>query len=276
MTNFTLYRKEIDMLGIIKQQFLNNQFHGGYRESVAELFQTSNNHLRDDFLDIIPVERLEWAKELISFLSTVNSSGSGSIGSIYRGNRKVVDVIADITELQELIATECNKRFRYGVFYSWQSDTEGKYTRNFIEDAIEKSIKKVNGEVSAGPRLSLDKDTRGVPGSPDIVNTILQKIDRSVCFIADITLIGNIGNKKVVNPNVMLELGYALSSLGYERVILVCNTAFGELKELPFDLGLKRVISYKYDLNCSDEEKKACKEALVSKLFDAMKAIVSL
>ena len=27
-------------------------------------------------------------------------------------------------------------------------------------------------------------------------------------------------------PNVMLELGYAFSSLGYERVVLVCNTAY--------------------------------------------------
>ena len=276
MTNFTLYRKEIEMLEITKQLIISGDYHGGYRESITELFREGNNHLREDFLEIIPVERLEWAKELIFFLASVSFSCGGQIGSLYGRNRNVKDVINDITDLQELIAKECNKRFHYGVFYSWQSDLEGKYNRNFLEDAIEKSIKRVNQNTAKGPWLSLDKDTRGVPGSPDIVNTILQKIDRSVCFIADVTLIDTIGHKKVANPNVMLEVGYALSSLGYERVILICNTSYGELKELPFDLGLKRIIQYRYDATSSDEEKKAYKEKITSNLVDNMSSIVSL
>ena len=171
----------------------------------------SNNHLRQDFLDIIPVKELENVKELVAFLSNITSSGGGNIGSIYRNNRKVTDVIKDITDLQNLITSECNKRFRYCVFYSWQSDTDEKYNRIFIEDAIKKSVKNINSVIPDGPNLSLDKDTRGIPGSPDIINTILQKIDRSVCFIADITPICDFGNKKITNPNVMFELGYALS-----------------------------------------------------------------
>lgn len=280
MINFSLYRKEIEMLEITKQLFLAGQYHGGYRESIAELFYENNEHLRQEFLEIIPVENIEKTKELLFFLKTVNSSrGNGhdsTISSMYRADRKVQDVITDITELQDMIGSECNKRFHFGIFYSWQSDTESKYNRNFIEDVLEKSVKNINKAMVDGPLLSVDKDTRGVPGSPDIVNTILQKIDRSVCFLADVTPIGRVGKKLTPNPNVMFELGFALSSLNFERVILICNTAYGELNELPFDLGLKRIIPYRYDENTSDEEKRNCKERLISMIQDAIKAIVNL
>jgi len=43
---------------------------------------------------------------------------------------------------------------------------------------------------------------------------------------------------------VLIELGYALKSLGPRRVILVQNTAFGTPEELPFDLRHKRVLTY--------------------------------
>lgn len=212
MTNFALYRKEIEMLEITKQLFLKGQYHGGYRESIAELFFENNEHFRPEFLEIIPVENLEATKGLLFFLKTVNSSMSGghntTIGSIYGGSRNVKDVIASITALQDMIRVECNKRFHFGVFYSWQSDTESKYNRNFIEDALEKSVKSVNKAIADGPLLSVDKDTRGVPGSPDIVTTILQKIDRSVCFLADVTPIGRVGGKLIPNPNVMFELKF--------------------------------------------------------------------
>ena len=280
MTHFLLYRKEIEMLEITKQLFLAGKYHGGYRESIAELFFESNEHFRQDFLEIIPVKNLEKTKELLFFLKTVNSSSNwgrnSTIGSMYRDDRRVQDVIDGITELQDIIKTECNRRFHFGIFYSWQSDIESKYNRNFIEDALEKSVKNINKVIADGPLLSVDKDTRGVPGSPDIVTTILQKIDKSVCFLADVTPIGKVGEKSIPNPNVMFELGFALSSLSFERVILMCNTAYGELNELPFDLGLKRIIPYRYDINTSDEEKRECKQRLISTLHDAIKAIVNL
>ncbi len=68
-----------------------------------------------------------------------------------------------------------------------------------------------------------------------------------MAFVCDVTLICNKGDKGIVNPNVMFELGYAISSLSDEQVIMVCNTAYGDLKQLPFDLGLKRQISYFYN-----------------------------
>ena len=280
MTNFALYRKEIEMLEITKNLLKQGEFHGGYRESIDELFYEKDHHLRTDFLDLIPVNKLEEIKELLFLLKTVSASSTAgnesTISSHYGRTKKVTDAINEIEGLQELIKTECNERFHFGVFYSWQSDSNSKYNRNFIENALEKAIKEVNKQISDGPMISLDKDTRDVPGSPDITPTIMQKIDRSICFVADVTPITNVNEKQISNPNVMFELGYALSTLSYERVIIICNTSHCNLKELPFDLGLKRIMTYEYDEGTTEDEKKARKEKLVGDLTRALMAIVNL
>lgn len=275
MTNFTLYRKEIEMLEITKNHFKKGRYLEGFKGSVAELFLDNNNHMRDDFLEIIPVHDLEWIRKLVLFLSTVTSFVGERIASIY-GEKNVNDIIKEISQLQELIRAQSNERYHYGVFYSWQSDNEPIYNRNFIEKSLEKAIKEVDKNISNGPLITLDKDTRGVPGSPDITPTILQKIDRSICFVADVTPITTVDGKRIPNPNVMFELGYALSTLSYERVIIVCNTVYCDLKELPFDLGLKRIMSYKYDASTSQEEKSNCKKQLVGDMTRALMTIVSL
>ncbi len=280
MTNFVLYRKQIEILEITKNLYKEGNYHGGYRESIDELFFEKDNHLRMDFLEIIPVDKLESAKELLCFLKTVNASyGNGeesTISSYFGRTKNSLVLLTEIEELQDLISKECNNRFHFGVFYSWQSDSKSKYNRNFIEAALSKSINVVNMRVCEGPFISLDKDTRNIPGSPDITPTISQKIDRSICFVADVTPIVSTQGKQIPNPNVMFELGYAISSLSYERVIIICNTAHCKLKELPFDLGLKRIISYQYDEKTNEEEKKKCKKTLEEDLVRALTAIVSL
>ena len=40
------------------------------------------------------------------------------------------------------------------------------------------------------------------------------------------------------NPNVFLELGYAAASIGWNRLILVQNTAFGDISTLSFASAL--------------------------------------
>ena len=278
MTKLALYRKQIELLEIVKNKFEQQDFHGqqtgGYREAVATLFFDGKN-LRDDFVEIVPVDCLNDTFRLLHLLSTVQCSIPGSdpiIGALGQ-EMHCSDVIKNIEKLQQMIREESNKRFSFGVFYSWQSDTDSKYNRNFIESILKKAIK---GATSDGPFLSLDKDTMRVPGSPDIVNIILNKIDNAVCFVADVTPITTVREKCVPNPNVMMELGYALSTLGYERVIIVCNTAHCIIRDLPFDLGLKRVVSYQYDAATPDDEKKECEERLESQLEAHIKAIVNL
>ncbi len=46
------------------------------------------------------------------------------------------------------------------------------------------------------------------------------------------------------NPNVLIELGYAIKAMGHERIILVFNKSFGKVEELPFDLRTRRVLVY--------------------------------
>lgn len=51
--------------------------------------------------------------------------------------------------------------------------------------------------------------------------------------------------KKSPNPNVLVELGYAVKTLGWERVICLCNTDFG--KEYPFDIAHNRITGFSLD-----------------------------
>ena len=133
----------------------------------------------------------------------------------------------------------------FTVFYAWQSDSSTRDNRNFIESAIEAALKTIQktGSIQASPRL--DKDTKNVTGIPDIANTILEKIRASDLIVADVSFIGKAGtggqdDKLIPNPNVMIELGYALSELGWERIIIVLNTATGIPEDLPFDLKNRR------------------------------------
>ena len=119
------------------------------------------------------------------------------------------------------------------VFFSWQTDTPTREGRNFIEKALKNAIKKLasDTEVKEAIReeLEMDKDTLDVPGSPAIVDTILKKIDYATIFLADLTFIGKRPDgRPTPNPNVLIEYGWALKSLGLSRMLTVMNTAFGD------------------------------------------------
>src|SRR6266446_4696108 len=118
------------------------------------------------------------------------------------------------------------------IFYSWQSDIDRKFNRNFIKDCLERTIKKLNKSLTVEEAIRLDHDTKDVTGSPDIANTILQKIDECDVFIGDITFVSKSEKGRCFsNPNVLIELGYALKSLSDGRLLNVMNTAFGEPEE---------------------------------------------
>lgn len=169
----------------------------------------------------------------------------------------------------------------FTVFYAWQSDCPNKTNRTFIEAAAKQALKKIAlpPELYSAPRL--EQDTKGVPGTPDIANTILRKIESSDVFLADVTLI-NTEVKDVEegmlrptpNPNVLLELGYALASRGSERVILVMNEYFGSFEKLPFDLRhKKRPIWYNLSPDASTEEKRIAREQLCKNIQEAVSMI---
>ncbi len=143
---------------------------------------------------------------------------------------------------------------KFKIFYSWQSDLPGSKTRNFIRECIDEAIDLA--EESEAIEAERDEATKGTTGSPNIVTTLFSKIDDCDLFVADISLCYTCDTKeakKSPNPNVLLELGYAVKTLGWERVICLCNTDFGE--EYPFDIAHNRITSFSL-------EGKSKKEAL--------------
>jgi hypothetical protein len=123
----------------------------------------------------------------------------------------------------------------FTIFYSWQSDRERKCCKAFIRKAAADSAARVGERL--GVRVVIDADTEGVAGTPAISDTILRKIESCDLFLADMTFVATTdAGKRVPNPNVMGEYGFALRAKGLDRILLAMNTAFGQPEELPFDL----------------------------------------
>jgi len=131
------------------------------------------------------------------------------------------------------------------VFYSWQSWTDGGANRNFIEDCLERAIKEIRKDDSLRLDPVIDRDTQGVPGAADIANTIFGKVADADVFVADVSFIQEPGaQRRTPNPNVLVELGYALSKLGDGKVVCILNLASGRIEELPFDIRGRLVATY--------------------------------
>lgn len=147
------------------------------------------------------------------------------------------------------------------IFFSWQSDLETKKNKNFIEDCIKKAISEFNKENHHLTDFSIDKDTSGEPGNPEIIRTILNKIDNSQMFICDLSIINSTCEcRKTPNPNVIFELGYAIKSLGWEKIICIFNQEFGVPEDFPFDIKHRRLLGY----NLSTKDKQGEKGKIVA------------
>jgi hypothetical protein len=160
---------------------------------------------------------------------------------------------------------------RRTVFYSWQSDLDPRFNRNLIEDALERALRAVKRDIVAIEPV-LDRDTSGVPGSPAIADTIFNKIATADVFVADVSIINSgAEGRKTPNPNVLLELGYAISQLGWDRILLVENTAFGSPESLPFDLRGRRVVIYS---STNATEKSEIRGLLQGRLETALRSVL--
>ena len=146
------------------------------------------------------------------------------------------------------------------IFYSWQSDLSNTTNYDFIQTELENAAKSIRDDESIKIEPVIDRDTVGVPGAPDIAGTIFSKIEKSHIFVADVSIINKDDkSRKAPNPNVLVELGYAIRTLGKERIIMVMNIAHGSPESLPFDLRMRRVVTYSMvegEKNQSTERKK--------------------
>lgn len=181
-------------------------------------------------------------------------------------SRRVTETIDRIIGELEFISPHLSEIV---LFYSWQSDLPHRSNRNYINSAITKACKISEEELHI--KITIDKDTLNIPGSPDIINTIREKIENSTIFVADITPIISLNSKLIPNPNVLIELGYAWKSLGNDNILMVMNTAYGSLRGLPFDLGFKRQITYDFK---SDAPEKPPIKPLIENLKAKISGII--
>lgn len=168
---------------------------------------------------------------------------------------------------------------KFVVFYSWQSDLAGRANRSLIEDALEAAAKNLRADESLEVQPVMDRDTAGIAGAPDIAATIFEKIDKANAFVADVSFITSRTSKRqrlrpCPNPNVLLELGYALHRHGWDRVLLVFNEHYGSIADLPFDLRGRRVLAYRSSPD--DSDRATPKRILQARLSDELRRMAAV
>ncbi|GAB2832550.1 hypothetical protein GCM10027043_38640 [Ferruginibacter profundus] len=116
--------------------------------------------------------------------------------------------------------------------------------------------------------LNIDRDTKGISGTPDISDSIFSKIARSKIFVADISIINSDSkDRKCPNPNVMIELGYAARVLGWERIFCIYNLDYGNINDLPFDLRHRRPIQYSIQQTGKEKAKAEISKILTNSII---------
>lgn len=161
--------------------------------------------------------------------------------------------------------------------------------RGFIQDCLEKAIRELKAEGTVAVEPALDRDTEGRPGSPDIADTIFEKIDECSAFVADVSFINGCKNntspafanegkrcsctRLTPNPNVIGEWGRATRSVGFDRIICVLNEATGTVADLPFDLRKRRVLAYRLT---QGEEKADQRKLLVGSLKKRLREVLDM
>jgi hypothetical protein len=164
------------------------------------------------------------------------------------------------------------------IFFSWQSDTPAKQGRYFVEDALRDAIRKLSSDATIvdaiRDELELDKDTKGIPGTPPIFDAILSKIDTATIFVPDLTFVGTRSQgSPTPNPNVLIEYGYALKTLGSQRTIAIMNEAHGKptRNSMPFDMAhLRFPITYSLSDDAEPEDRKSELRKLTATLVTAI------
>lgn len=173
------------------------------------------------------------------------------------------------------------------IFYSWQTDSPSSVNRNFIEDALRRAIKELKADAEVvnsmrGQDVILDKDTKGLSGTPPIAQAIFDKIDDCTVFVPDLTFVAKtfkrvaktLERRFVSNPNVLIEYGWALKSRSFSAMVPVMNAAFGEPSwdTLPFNVRhLRWPLTYEL---AEGDQKSEVRKKLVGKLTDAIREVL--
>ncbi|MDQ4625023.1 hypothetical protein [Janthinobacterium lividum] len=142
---------------------------------------------------------------------------------------------------------------KFVIFYSWQSDLPE--TRNTIKSALKEAAKAV---MKINPQLNVivDEATRDLAGAPNIPSSIMAKIKGADMFVCDITTINpHAQDRRTPNPNVVFELGFAVASLGWDRVALMFDRSIGNFpSDMPFDFDRHRATTFESQAESKSSE----------------------
>lgn len=167
------------------------------------------------------------------------------------------------------------------IFFSWQVDTGPRGGRNLIDRALESAASRIGQDAKIEEAIrdvAIDRDTKGFAGSPPIVDTIFKKIDAAAVFVPDLTFIGKRPDgRPTPNPNVLIEYGWALKSLGHARIVPVMNIAYGAptAEAMPFDMRhLRNPIAYDCPEGLSEEDRRKVRDGLSKDLESAVRTVL--
>lgn len=122
------------------------------------------------------------------------------------------------------------------LFFSWQSDINGNHKT--IRESLVMACDTIKEEGTYD--IKYTESTWERSGSPIIDQVVMEKAKDCDMFVADLTPVAYTKNKSLPNPNVMLELGAAKSSL-IDDTILLLYTGDLEASKMPFDINHQRM-----------------------------------
>lgn len=144
----------------------------------------------------------------------------------------------------------------FKVFWSWQADLKKNINKHFIGDCLANAVKQINRKRDSGIILVIERDTKNKTGAPNIVSTVFGKINDCQVFVGDVSIVQDGNLRSFPNPNVLIELGYALKCVAEDDLLLVFNKAYGEVDKMPFNIMQKRLFPYSLTENATDPERR--------------------
>ena len=137
------------------------------------------------------------------------------------------------------------KIMKVNIFYSWQSDLPNAKNRNLIEACLKKAIKLLENEIDEVSEISIESDSRNDTGTPNLVESIFEKIETCDILVADLSIINAESNcRPTPNPNVLLEVGFAAKAISWSNILCIYNCEYGKVELLPFDIRTRKPIIY--------------------------------
>ena len=117
--------------------------------------------------------------------------------------------------------------------------------RNLIEACLKKAIKLLENEIDEVSEISIESDSRNDTGTPNLVESIFEKIETCDILVADLSIINAESNcRPTPNPNVLLEVGFAAKAISWSNILCIYNCEYGKVELLPFDIRTRKPIIY--------------------------------